>query len=293
MAYRTGDDGNRALRWNTPAGLGGAATAIQGTKLDLDGASQLTYEVVVEIEAIDQVGYLVHLGNDTEDATLVRTDTSGRPQEGISFLLVDMDSPGVSVEPILTMAGDHEVNQVFFEDVRVPLENLIGEENQGWRYAKYLLDAFAELRTARPSRAIDAHSILGDCLMDTRLRTILDPDTHHGPPRRASSTAIALTFAVICVSASLAPASLQAVCEEIGERYNLDVFLLDRGALADILGMITLCWINARRSRAQRIESGATAATATADDSDFDHLIARLAGSVHERNLQCHASANG
>ncbi len=71
---------------------------------------------------------------------LVRTDNSGKPQHGISFLLIDMDSPGVSVEPIITMAGDHEVNQVFFDNVRVPMANRIGEENQGWSYAKYLLE---------------------------------------------------------------------------------------------------------------------------------------------------------
>ncbi len=71
---------------------------------------------------------------------LVRTDSGGRPQQGISFLLVAMDSPGVSVTPILTMAGDHEVNQVLFDNVRVPRSNRIGEENKGWHYAKYLLE---------------------------------------------------------------------------------------------------------------------------------------------------------
>jgi acyl-CoA dehydrogenase len=71
---------------------------------------------------------------------LVRTDNSGRPQQGISFLLIEMDRPGISVEPIITMAGDHEVNQVFFDNVRVPQANRIGEENKGWSYAKYLLE---------------------------------------------------------------------------------------------------------------------------------------------------------
>ena len=71
---------------------------------------------------------------------LVRTDNSGKPQQGISFLLIDMDAPGVTVEPIITMAGDHEVNQVFFDNVRVPKANRIGEENKGWSYAKYLLE---------------------------------------------------------------------------------------------------------------------------------------------------------
>lgn len=70
---------------------------------------------------------------------LVRTDSSGRPQQGISFLLIDMDTPGVSVDPIITMGLDHEVNQVFFDDVKVPASNLVGEEGDGWNCAKYLL----------------------------------------------------------------------------------------------------------------------------------------------------------
>jgi alkylation response protein AidB-like acyl-CoA dehydrogenase len=70
---------------------------------------------------------------------LVRTDTSGKPQTGISFLLIDMKSPGVSVRPIIMLDGGHEVNDVFFDNVEVPAENLIGEENKGWTYAKHLL----------------------------------------------------------------------------------------------------------------------------------------------------------
>jgi len=70
---------------------------------------------------------------------LVRTASEGRPQEGISFLLVDMKSPGVTVRPIYMLDGEAEINEVWFEDVKVPLENLVGEENRGWTYAKYLL----------------------------------------------------------------------------------------------------------------------------------------------------------
>ncbi len=70
---------------------------------------------------------------------LVRTSTEGKPQEGISFLLIDMDTPGITVRPIILLEGTHEVNEVFFDDVRVPVENRIGEENKGWTYAKYLL----------------------------------------------------------------------------------------------------------------------------------------------------------
>ena len=70
---------------------------------------------------------------------LVRTKKDGKPQEGISFLLVDLDSPGIEMRPIRLIEGGHEVNEVFFTDVRVPVENLVGEENQGWTIAKYLL----------------------------------------------------------------------------------------------------------------------------------------------------------
>ena len=70
---------------------------------------------------------------------LVRTSTEGKPQTGISFLLVDMKSKGVTVRPIKLLDGECEVNEVFFDNVEVPAENLIGEENKGWTYAKHLL----------------------------------------------------------------------------------------------------------------------------------------------------------
>ncbi|MEM7269073.1 MAG: acyl-CoA dehydrogenase family protein [Pseudomonadota bacterium] len=70
---------------------------------------------------------------------LVRTSKEGKPQQGISFLLIPMDTPGLEVRPIITLDGEHEVNEVFLTDVRVPVENLVGEENHGWTIAKYLL----------------------------------------------------------------------------------------------------------------------------------------------------------
>ena len=70
---------------------------------------------------------------------LVRTSTEGKPQTGISFLLIDMKSPGITVRPIVLLDGEPEVNEVFFDNVEVPAENLIGEENKGWTYAKHLL----------------------------------------------------------------------------------------------------------------------------------------------------------
>ncbi|MEA3395339.1 MAG: acyl-CoA dehydrogenase family protein [Pseudomonadota bacterium] len=84
---------------------------------------------------------------------LVRTSTEGKPQAGISFLLIDMKTPGITVRPIRLLDGECEVNEVFFSDVRVPVVNRIGEENQGWRYAKYLLShertTIADVNTAK------------------------------------------------------------------------------------------------------------------------------------------------
>ncbi|HEX5327517.1 MAG TPA: pimeloyl-CoA dehydrogenase large subunit [Acetobacteraceae bacterium] len=70
---------------------------------------------------------------------LVRTDAAAKKQEGISFLLIDMKTPGITVRPIVTIDGGREVNEVFFDDVAVPVENLVGQENKGWDYAKFLL----------------------------------------------------------------------------------------------------------------------------------------------------------
>ena len=89
---------------------------------------------------------------------LVRTNETERQQAGISFILIDMKTPGITTRPILTIGGDHEVNQVFFDDVRVPVANRVGEEGKGWTYGKYLLEfergagiASAKLREALSS----------------------------------------------------------------------------------------------------------------------------------------------
>ena len=70
---------------------------------------------------------------------LVRTSAEGKKQDGISFLLIDMRTPGVEVRPIITLDGEHEVNEVWLQDVKVPVQNLVGEEGRGWTYAKFLL----------------------------------------------------------------------------------------------------------------------------------------------------------
>ena len=88
---------------------------------------------------------------------LVRTSSTGKKQEGISFLLIDMHSPGVTVRPIVTFDGGQEINEVFFEDVKVPAENLVGEEGKGWTYAKFLLghERVGIAQVARSKRQVE------------------------------------------------------------------------------------------------------------------------------------------
>jgi alkylation response protein AidB-like acyl-CoA dehydrogenase len=112
---------------------------------------------------------------------LVRTNAEARPQEGISMLLIDMKSPGVSVRPIVTLDGGHDVNETWFEDVEVPVANLVGEENRGWTYAKYLLGhertgiagighCYRELRLLKQYAAQSPDGCGGTMLDDVRMR---------------------------------------------------------------------------------------------------------------------------
>ena len=112
---------------------------------------------------------------------LVRTDPDAKPQRGISFLLIDMKTPGVTVRPIITLDGAHEVNEVWLEDVRVPVENRIGEENQGWTYAKVLLGhertniagiGIAKRELERLKRIAAAEGRLDDALFAARLAQV-------------------------------------------------------------------------------------------------------------------------
>ncbi len=110
---------------------------------------------------------------------LVRTSNEGKRQAGISFLLIDMKSKGVSVKPIIMLDGGHEVNEVWFDDVEVPVENLIGEENKGWTYAKHLLaherTNIADVNRSkreleRLKRIAKAEGLLGGANEDSRFR---------------------------------------------------------------------------------------------------------------------------
>ena len=98
---------------------------------------------------------------------LVRTDDGGKKQEGISFLLIDMKTPGITVRPIIAITMSHHLNEVFFDDVRVPVENLIGQEGKGWTYAKFLLanERVGNVEISRLEHALDA---LNRLLAETR-----------------------------------------------------------------------------------------------------------------------------
>ena len=115
---------------------------------------------------------------------LVRTNDTGKPQEGITFLLLDMNTPGITVEPIVFASGTHEVNQVFFENVRVPKTNVIGRVHQGWTVAKYLLEferggggsaahqtALARLKHLARRQNQDGRTLLDDADFKRRLDT--------------------------------------------------------------------------------------------------------------------------
>ncbi len=106
---------------------------------------------------------------------LVRTSDGPRQQDGISFVLIDMTSPGITIRPILTIGGDHEVNQVFFDDVRIPVSDRVGEEGKGWTYGKYLLEfERSGITSPRLRRALDLVRDLA--LSEENGRPIDDPD---------------------------------------------------------------------------------------------------------------------
>jgi alkylation response protein AidB-like acyl-CoA dehydrogenase len=108
----------------------GSDLASVRTRADLDGDSYLVNGSKIWTSAAESADWIF---------ALVRTDQNAKPQRGISFLLIDMSTPGISVEPLYAFNGKRLWNQVFFDDVRVPVENRLGEENRGWTVAKSLL----------------------------------------------------------------------------------------------------------------------------------------------------------
>jgi len=130
---------------------------------------------------------------------LVRTDTGGRPQDGISFLLIDMTSPGIEVRPITTIDEHHHVNEVFFDEVSVPVENLVGEENKAWTYGKFLLshERLISGETGKARRTLRSVKRLASEIAEGGRPLTQNPDI----ARRLTDAEIALkTLEAVCVN---------------------------------------------------------------------------------------------
>ena len=167
---------------------------------------------------------------------LVRTNTAARKQEGISFLLIDMHTPGIEVRPIITLDGAHEVNEVFFTNVRVPIDNLVGEENKGWTCAKYLL-TYERTNIAGIGFSVAALK---------RLKQIASTVTRHGRPL-ADDTAFAARLArveidlenmkttnlrvIASVAGGGAPGAESSMLKIRGTEIRQEIFSLTRRAM--------------------------------------------------------------
>lgn len=180
---------------------------------------------------------------------LVRTNPEGRPQAGITFLLVDMATPGIAVAPILTLAGEHELNQVFFADVRVPRSRRLGEENDGWTVAKHLL-SFE--RGGRYAAALIAQ--LGDLHDAARSVGLLEQS---GNAERLAREAVALDGLQAIELSALSEASpaLPSILKILGTEamQRIDALALeiagqagDNRALPDVLDVAMPRYLNNR-----------------------------------------------
>lgn len=179
---------------------------------------------------------------------LVKTNRSVKPQAGISFLLIDMKSPGISVRPIKTIDGDCEINEVFLDNVRVPAENLIGQEGGGWTYAKVLLEheRFIMSGAARSRRDLEALRVLDTraqfasriAQLDTELlaleylelRLLSTMNSGQNPGPRASALKIRGTEIAQALS-----------------RLRLDMARAVNGPLPDVLRNAEDMWLNLRK----------------------------------------------
>jgi alkylation response protein AidB-like acyl-CoA dehydrogenase len=183
---------------------------------------------------------------------LVRTASEGRPQQGISFLLINMKSPGVSVRPIIMLDGEHEVNEVFFDNVEVPAANLVGEENKGWSCAKFLLShertglnlvAFSKLMMRRLHRIAREESANGEALIrDLRFRDRL---AQCEMELMAHEMTLMRTLAVMAKSGAPGPeASIlkirgTEICQAL---FELTLYAAGPEALADLPEALDAAW---------------------------------------------------
>ncbi|MDQ0466910.1 alkylation response protein AidB-like acyl-CoA dehydrogenase [Caulobacter ginsengisoli] len=161
---------------------------------------------------------------------LVRTSVEGKAQGGISFLLTPMDAPGISVRPIISISGEHEVNQVFFDDVRIPVANRLGEENAGWTVAKHLLEfeRGAGASASRLSRMLDQARIIAGRELSGEGSSLWEDDSDF----RARLNALRIEVAGLAHAEAQAAAQLSAG-KDIGStasRLKLQVSTLQQRA---------------------------------------------------------------
>ncbi|MCJ7510167.1 MAG: acyl-CoA dehydrogenase family protein [Dehalococcoidia bacterium] len=171
---------------------------------------------------------------------LARTDPAAPKHKGISFFLVDMKSPGITVQPVMNMANVHSFNQVFFEDVRVPKSALLGQENQGWYIAAMTLDfersSLVAMAVSMAKRALD--DLVGYC-RETRVKgksLLASPLVRHKLAEMAIEIEVGkyMVYRVVSLQARMEPGSIEAaVCK----LYNteLDVRVANTGL--EILGL--------------------------------------------------------
>ena len=162
---------------------------------------------------------------------LVRTSNEGKPQAGISFLLLDLDLPGIEVRPILTFGGLHEFNQVFFTDVRVARSALLGEENQGWTVAKHLL-----VGERAYSYAVHVHDYL------ERTRSVVSQSASGSEPERQDPA----------LRAKLASIEVELASLDAMEQNTLELMKQGRGA-ASALASVSKLHGSALRQRATEL----------------------------------------
>jgi acyl-CoA dehydrogenase len=143
---------------------------------------------------------------------LVRTDPEAKPQAGISFLLAELQSPGITVRPIYTMDEGFSINEVFFNEVRVPRENIVGEVNKGWTYAKFLLANERTVSAEVPHTKSDLDQLKQVAALERRKgRPLIEDPPFRSKLARLEIDLLALEYAVLRVLAAPKPAEANAV----------------------------------------------------------------------------------
>lgn len=224
---------------------------------------------------------------------LVRTNATAKKQEGISFLLIDMRSPGITVNPIVLIDGEAEVNEVVFDNVRVPVDNRIGEENQGWTYAKVLLthERINIARLPASKRALARLKDLAAQRPDGKGGVVLDDPGFAAKVAALEIELLALEFtelrSLAAVSVGKAPGPESSILKIVGTEVAqaIDLLAVELAAY-DGLPFVPHEFIG--EFGGERVSDGVLASTAT---TYFNHRKLSIFGGTNEiqRNIICKA----